>query len=388
MRLKFFQFFILVWLISSPFLLFAQKMECKIGAADTSAYFSLIKNKKIALVVNQTSVVNGIHLVDFLQKAGFHISIIFAPEHGFRGVADAGEKINAEKDSKTGLTIASLYGKNYKPSAEQLAEVDVVIFDIQDVGARFYTYISTMHYVMEACADLKKTFVVLDRPNPNRHIIDGPILDLNLRSFVGMHPIPVVHGLTVGELALMISGEKWLSSQNSCQLFVVPCADYSSKNRYILPIKPSPNLPNQRAIVLYPSLCLLEGTMMSMGRGTDFPFQVFGHPSFQVKHFSFTPKANEGNKKPLFEGKICFGEDWRESDSRKFEFSLAAVMSSWKNTGKPKDFFTSFFDKLVGNTQIRTFIESGMKEEEIRSTWQADLEKYKQIRKKYILYED
>ena len=342
MRLKFFQFFILVWLIFSPFLLFAQKMECKIGAADTSAYFSLIKNKKIALVVNQTSVVNGIHLVDFLQKAGFHISIIFAPEHGFRGVADAGEKINAEKDSKTGLTIASLYGKNYKPSAEQLADVDVVIFDIQDVGARFYTYISTMHYVMEACADLKKTFVVLDRPNPNRHIIDGPILDLNLRSFVGMHPIPVVHGLTVGELALMISGEKWLSSQNSCQLFVVPCTDYSSKNRYILPIKPSPNLPNQRAIVLYPSLCLLEGTMMSMGRGTDFPFQVFGHPSFQVKHFSFTPKANEGNKKPLFEGKICFGEDWRESDSKKFEFSLEPVIISWKNTGKPKDFFTSF----------------------------------------------
>jgi uncharacterized protein YbbC (DUF1343 family) len=186
----------------------------------------------------------------------------------------------------------------------------------------------------------------------------------------------------------MIAGEKWLSSQNSCQLFVVPCADYSSKNRYILPIKPSPNLPNQRAIVLYPSLCLLEGTMMSMGRGTDFPFQVFGHPSFQAKHFSFTPKANEGNKKPLFEGKICFGEDWRESDSRKFEFSLTPVISSWKNTGKPKDFFTSFFDKLVGNTQIRTFIESGMKEEEIRSTWQADLEKYKQIRKKYILYED
>jgi uncharacterized protein YbbC (DUF1343 family) len=360
----------------------------RVGAADTSAYFPLIKNKKIGLVVNQTSVTDGVHLVDFLWERGFKISLIFAPEHGFRGKADAGEKVANEKDPKTGIPIVSLYGKNYKPTKEQAEACDIFLFDIQDVGARFYTYISTMHYVMQSCAENGKTFVVLDRPNPNISVIDGPVLDtVNLRSFVGMHPIPVLHGLTVGELALMIVGEKWLNTKENCRLHVVPCKNYTRTTEYILPVKPSPNLPNPRSINLYASLCLLEGTPVSMGRGTDFPFQVYGHPDFRTKNFSFTPEPNEGNKKPLFSGQICYGKDWRERDERKFFFSLFPVMNAYEELGKPNVFFTSFFDKLIGDAEIKKLIEAGKSEDEIRLRWKNDVEKFIGLRQKYLIYE-
>jgi uncharacterized protein YbbC (DUF1343 family) len=365
----------------------AFSQEIIVGAADTAAYFPMLKGKKIALVVNQTSLVGGKHLTDFLVEHGLEISLIFAPEHGFRGKADAGEKIANEKDEKTGIQIASLYGKNYKPTPEQLKNCDAVLFDIQDVGARFYTYISTMHYVMAACAENGKKFIVLDRPNPNIAHVDGPILDtMRLRSFVGMHPIPVLHGLTVGELALMIAGEKWLNTKENCPLSVIPCKNYSRHSAYSLPVKPSPNLPDERAIALYASLCLLEGTPASVGRGTDFPFKVFGHPRFSSRDFYFVPKANEGNKKPLFENETCGAVDWREKDTRKHFFSLEPVLRTYTELGKPADFFSPFFDKLIGKTDIKNLIAEGKSEEEIRKTWQEEVKIYLEKRKKYLIY--
>lgn len=358
-----------------------------VAAARFDAYLGFLKNKRVAMVVNQTSMVNQTHLVDTLLNLGVKVNKIFAPEHGFRGTADAGEKINASIDKRTNLPLLSLYGKDKKPTATQLADIDVVIFDIQDVGTRFYTYISTMHYVMEACAEQNKRFIVLDRPNPNGDYIDGCLLDTKHQSFVGMHPIPIVHGLTVGELAQMINGEKWLSKSLNCKLEVVKCLNYNHQTPYSLPIKPSPNLPNDNSIRLYPSLCLFEGTNISVGRGTNFPFEVLGNPEYPEHTFSFTPTSREGAKTPMYQDKLCYGTDFRQGTDWQYEFSLQPLLQYYKAATDKKVFFNDFFTKLAGTEILRKQIESGMTEDEIRKTWQVDLEKYKQTRKKYLLYE-
>lgn len=336
------------------------------------------------MVVNQTSEIKGTHLVDTLSKLKIKIKTIFGPEHGLRGTADAGEKVNNDFDEKTGIKIISLYGKNKKPTIEQLKGIDCMVFDIQDVGARFYTYISTLHYIMESCAENNIELVVLDRPNPNGMYIDGPILDTSLRSFVGMHPIPVVHGLTIGELAQMINGEKWISKP--CKLNVIKCKNYTHFSTYILPIKPSPNLPNELSIALYPSLCLFEGTQMSVGRGTNYPFQQIGAPDSTYGYHFFEPKSIDGMaKSPLYEGKKCFGIDLKTMKPIR-AFTLKYVIDFYTKSREKEKYFISFFDKLIGNKQVMQQIISGMTEKEIKLTWQNDLDKYKIIRKKYLLY--
>jgi uncharacterized protein YbbC (DUF1343 family) len=362
-----------------------------LGAERMDLYLSQLQGKRVALVVNQTSVVNETHLVDTLLQLGIDIKKVFAPEHGFRGNHSAGAIIKDGKDLKTSLNVVSLYGKNKKPSAEMLADVDVVIFDIQDVGVRFYTYISTMHYVMEACAELGKEVVVLDRPNPNGYYIDGPILESEYKSFIGMHAIPIVHGLTVGELAQMINGEKWLKNEVICNLKVVPCLNYTHDSLYQLPVRPSPNLPNMNAVYLYPYLGLFEGTNVSIGRGTDFPFQVIGRPG-SVGAFSFTPRSIPGvSDNPKYLGQECVGEtipDFLSDDI----LSQNTLNLKWlilmyeNNRAEDGEYFKDFFYKLAGNKELRIKIESGMSDADIRKTWQPGLEKYKVKRKKYLLY--
>ncbi len=354
------------------------------AAYDLRKILPLLKNKKIGLVVNQTSEVRGVHLVDTLVKLKINIQTIFGPEHGFRGTADAGEKVNSSTDPKTGIAIVSLYGKNKKPSLEQLNKVDILLFDIQDVGCRFYTYISTMHYVMEACAEAKKPLIILDRPNPNGMYVGGPVLDTALKSFVGMHPIPIVHGLTVGELAKMIVGEKWISKP--INLTVIPCKNYNHSMKYVLPIKPSPNLPNSKSISLYPSLCLFEGTNISVARGTEFPFQAIGYPDSSFGDYVFTPQSIEGMaKNPMHEGKKCYGLDFMKLEILPY-FTLKYVIDFY-NKSKDKDkYFNNFFDKLIGNKITKEQIKNGAYMTEIENTWQTDLEKYKLIRAKYLLY--
>ncbi|MBX9850392.1 MAG: DUF1343 domain-containing protein [Cytophagaceae bacterium] len=360
------------------------------GAEQFEKYLPLLMNKNIALVVNHTAVVGNAHLIDTLLASGVNIKKIFAPEHGFRGKADAGEKVNNETDKKTGLPIISLYGNNKKPTAQQLKDVDLVIFDIQDAGVRFYTYISTMHYTMEACAENKKELLILDRPNPNGYYVDGPVLDMKYKSFIGMHPIPLVHGLSVGELALMINGEKWLDSGKVCNLKVITNKNYSHKDTYSLPVKPSPNLPNDLAIKLYPSLGLFEGTIISVGRGTTFPFQVIGAPGKNYGSFTFTPKSLDGMaKNPPYENKVCNGRDLR-SEKITDGFSVSYLIDMYTKTANKDTFFlkTNFINKLAGNDKLKEQIRSGMTEAQIKETWKADLEKYKAIRKKYLLYQD
>jgi len=361
--------------------------ELIVGAAQLDAYLPALQGKNIALIVNQTSTIGSTHVVDTLMSLGINIKKIFAPEHGFRGAADAGEHVQDGVDKKTGLPIISLYGKHRKPTVEDLNDIDIVIFDIQDVGVRFYTYISTMHYVMEACAEQNKEFIVLDRPNPNGNYVAGPVLDLEFQSFVGMHPIPIVHGLTVGELAMMINGEKWLNNGIQCNLNVVKIANYTHSTTYVLPIKPSPNLPNQQSILLYPSLCLLEPTIMSIGRGTDFPFQVIGYPDSLYGAFTFTPVSIEGaSKYPKHEDKECFGEDLRNT-SENTKFTVAPILKYY-NKHPSDSFFTSpsFFDKLAGNDILRVQIKEGLTQEEIEGSWQKELNAYKNMSSIYKLY--
>nr|WP_255491188.1 DUF1343 domain-containing protein [Dysgonomonas sp. 520] len=350
----------------------------------------LIKNKRVALVVNQTScLTNGTHLSDALLEKGISISKIFAPEHGFRGTAAAGEKIVDGKDPKTGLSVVSLYGKNYKPTKDQLNDVDIVIFDIQDVGARFYTYISTMHYVMEACAENGKKCIILDRPNPNDHI-DGPVLNTRFSSFVGKHPIPVLHGLTVGELATMINGEGWLTGKINCDLEIVKVTGWKHGQAYSLPIAPSPNLPNDQAIRLYPSLCFFEATQVSVGRGTNFPFEVAGYPNPKFGKFKFTPKASTaGGSNPLQKGKLCYGIDLRK-ESTDGSLTLKYIIDFYKKSDSGGKFFSSpqFMDKLAGTDKLRLQILQGKNEKTIRASWATDLEEYKRMRNKYLLYFD
>jgi len=357
------------------------------GAEQMQLYLPKLQGKRVGMVVNQTSIVGKSHLVDTLLSRGVKITTIFAPEHGFRGEADAGAYVKDAKDTKTGLPIVSLYGKNKKPLPEQLTNVDVLVFDIQDVGARFYTYISTMHYVMEAAAENGKEVLILDRPNPNGHYVDGPVLQPEHKSFVGMHPIPIVHGLTVGELANMINGEKWLEGQRQAKITVIPVANYNHSTPYTLPVKPSPNLPNQQAIILYPSLCLFEGTNVSVGRGTSTPFQVIGSPYYKLKDFSFTPVSTPGATDPPYKNQACYGKDLTDPTIAQ-PFTLAYLIDFYKNSSDQAKFFNNFFEKLAGTSELRKQIIAGKTEAEIRASWEPALSNYKTLRKKYLLYPD
>ncbi len=371
----------------------AEGGELRLGAERMEVITSLLQGKRVGLVVNQTSILeqSQVHLLDALLSKGIYVRKVFAPEHGFRGTGDAGAEIKDSRDTKTGVPIISIYGKNKKPTAEQMADIDIMVFDIQDVGARFYTYISTMHYVMEACAEQHKPFVVLDRPNPN-DFVDGPMRQPGFESFVGVDPLPILHGLTVGELARMINGEKWLKNPaDSCELTVVTMENWRHGDPYWLPVKPSPNLSNDQAIRLYPSLCFFEATQVSVGRGTYFPFQVLGFPDPKFGDFTFTPTALPGfDTNPLQKDKLCYGVDLRELP---FEggLTLRFFLDFYEKAGDQKAFFFSrpqWFDLLAGSKQLRFQIIRGFSEEEIRASWQPELEKYKQIRKKYLLYPD
>ncbi|KAF2341043.1 exo-beta-N-acetylmuramidase NamZ family protein [Flavobacterium tistrianum] len=358
----------------------------KTGADNYEKYLPLLKDKKVGIVTNQTGILsNKTHVVDFLLEKKIAVQTIFAPEHGFRGTADAGEHVVDGKDPKTGLPIISLYGDNKKPKPAQLSGIDVMIFDLQDVGARFYTYISSLHYVMEACAENNVPLIVFDRPNPNGSIVDGPLLEKEFTSFVGMHPIPLLHGMTIGEYAQMINGEKWLKDGAQCKLTVIPCVDYSRTMPYSLLVKPSPNLPNDQSINLYASLCLFEGTNVSMGRGTEKQFQIYGSPYLTKTNFSFTPKPNFGAKDPLYNGKECFGEDLTAYPKLK-QLELKWLIKAYQNTSDKTKFFNAFFTKLAGTKKLQQQIESGVSEKVIRQSWQKDLEAFKKMRTKYLIY--
>ena len=372
---------IIIILLLSSFGVYAQKLV--LGAERIDKILKTIDNKNIAIVGNQTSVVNQVHLVDTLISLNQKIISVFSPEHGFRGVEDAGAKVDNEIDKKTGLPIISLYGKNKKPTSEQLMGIDIIIFDIQDVGARFYTYISTLHYILEACSEKNIKVVILDRPNPNGHYVDGPILEEKYKSFVGMHQIPIVHGMTIGEYATMIVGEKWI--ENNCNLEIIEMINYNRNNNYELPIKPSPNLPNGKSINLYPSLCLFEGTNVSVGRGTDKPFQHFGSPYLKFYSYAFQPKSGPGSKYPKHENKTCVGKNL-ENYPYLSSINLNWIIESYNQTNNKEDFFNSFFDKLAGNDKLRTQIISGLNEKEIRSSWKTGLKEFKKTRTKYLLY--
>ena len=363
-----------------------------IGANQTEKYLPLLTDKKIGIVGNQTSVIfkeNGdyTHLVDSLLSRNMKIEKVFSPEHGFRGKADAGEKVKDGIDTKTGLPLVSLYGSNKKPTDEQLKGIEMMVFDIQDVGVRFYTYISTLHYVMEACAENNIPLLILDRPNPNGSYVDGPILELSQQSFVGMHPVPIVHGMTIGEYAQMINGENWLANKVKCELMVIKMKNYDHEKNYSLPIKPSPNLPNDQAINLYPSLCFFEGTNVNAGRGTTHQFQVFGSPDLnaEVFNYRYTPRPNDGAKHPKNEGKLCYGMNLT-SEEKLSQINLGWLIEAYQNTNNKNEFFNNFFPKLAGTQKLQQQIESGMSERAIKATWQAGLANFQNTRKKYLLY--
>ena len=361
------------------------------GAYHTEQYLHLLKGKQVALVVNHTSVIGKTHLADSLLALGVQVKRIFAPEHGFRGTADAGAHIDNEVDAKTGLALVSLYGKHKKPTPEDLKGIDVVIFDIQDVGTRFYTYSSTLLYVQEACAENKVNLLVLDRPNPNGHYVDGPVLDPSrFASFVGLTAIPIVHGLTMGEYAQMLNGEGWLANKVRCDLQVIPVSSYTHKSVVHVSIAPSPNLPNDQSIALYPSLCLFEPTVVSVGRGTNTQFQVIGTPNSAAGEYNFTPTPLPGAMDPPLKGQLCYGKDLRDVATRKMGFSLSYLMEMFEKTGRKESFFTSpaFFDKLAGTDAIRLGLLAGKTEKEIRATWEPALKAYKEMRKRYLIYQD
>jgi uncharacterized protein YbbC (DUF1343 family) len=385
---------------SSPY---QNKAPVTVAANQLELYLPLLKNKRVGIVANQTSVIfknspglglnseliknDNIHLVDSLIKRDVSVIKVFAPEHGYRGRADAGEYVKGGIDLKTGLPIVSLYGENRKPDPKVLEDLDVVVFDIQDVGTRFYTFVSTLHYMMEGCAALNIPLIVLDRPNPNGHYVDGPVLDLNYKSFVGMHAVPITHGMTLGEFAKMINGEHWLEDDLNCDLTVIPVANYNREDVYILPIPPSPNLPNQKAINLYPSLCLFEGTHVSVGRGTENQFQIFGSPFLGDENYSFQfiPKPNFGAKNPKHKAKICYGKDLKNVDFLN-DINLNWLIEAYENTTDKSSFFNSFFTKLAGQTTLQQQIEKGWSALEIKRSWENDLEQFKALRSNYLLY--
>lgn len=362
------------------------------GAERVEVWKPLLEGKSVAIVANHTALIGQTHLLDTMLRSGIRVKKIFAPEHGFRGMAANGEKVASTKDAKTGLPVISLYGEHKKPTAKDLKGIDIVVFDIQDVGVRFYTYISTLTYVMEACAEQKKKLLVLDRPNPNGYYVDGPVLQPEYKSFVGLHPVPVVHGMTVAEYARMVNGEGWLAGGVKCDLSWVSCEGYSHTDWYQLPVAPSPNLPNMTAVYLYPSLCFFEGTVMSVGRGTDFPFQVIGHPDLKQAPFTFTPSPRTGAPNPLYNGQLCHGHDLRDfammyvRDYHKLY--LFWLMGAYKDMPDKENFFNPFFEKLAGTPTFRQQISAGMSEMDIRKIWEPDLVKYKSVRKKYLLYKD
>ena len=357
-----------------------------LGADQLDILLPKLKGRNVALVVNHTSLVGQTHITDTLIASGIDVRKVFAPEHGFRGAAADGEKINDGVDAKTGLPIVSLYGANRKPTPEQLSDVDVVIFDIQDVGTRFYTYISTMHYVMEACAEQGKKMIILDRPNPNGGYVDGPMRVPELQSFVGMHPIPIVHGLTVGELSGMINGEGWLANRVKCDVEVIQLKNWKHDEFYSLPVKPSPNLPNDQAVRLYPSLCLFEGTVVSVGRGTDTPFLIIGNPEFKDMPFSFTPRPIPGmSNDPPQNGKLCYGLDLRNVEVEP-RINLKYLLEFYKKYPDKEKFFIGSFDRLAGTPVLKEQIRKGLTEDQIRDTWKVGLDQYRNMRSKYVLY--
>lgn len=391
------------------------------GAFQTTEYLPLLKGKRVGIFANQTSTINNTHIVDTLQKLGITITKIFAPEHGFRGTADAGEKIKTYTDKKTGITVVSLYGANLKPAAADLVDVDILLFDIQDVGVRFYTFISSLQYLMESAIQNNLPLIILDRPNPNGFYIDGPVLDSSYKSFVGMQPVPVVYGMTIGEYAKMLLGEEWLpwrtlrkadgkislgevlgfeEEHSNFNLTIIKCKNYTHKSRYVLPVKPSPNLAEMDAIYWYPSTCFFEGTVLSEGRGTDHPFQIFGHPELPDSLYAFTPKSNEGAKDPKWKDKVCYGWNLAAIHSKtpsKLELKwLIQAYQFFPDKSKffitPKKFNASpqdyFFNKLAGNNELMQQIIAGKTEEEICKSWQPKLDAFKKIRKKYLLYTD
>ena len=370
-----------------------------VGMTDTAAYFPLVRGQRVAVLANQTSVAEmpgaagadaagRVHLVDLLHGEGFDVAAIFSPEHGFRGTADAGEHVKSSVDTRTGIPIRSLYDGNTKrPSDEAMRSFDVLVVDMQDVGLRFYTYYISMLRMMDACADFGRRVVVLDRPNPNGHIIDGPVLDMKYRSGVGAIPVPVLHGLTMGEIARMAAGEGWAKK---CALTVVKCRNYTHATEYLLPVAPSPNLPTARAVYLYAALCPFEGTVVSLGRGTDKPFEMYGHPDMTGRTFSFTPRPTAGAKHPPLEGRLCRGVDLSGmplAEAREVGFSLRYVIDACADLGMGDRFFTPMFEKLVGVGWVREMILAGASEAEIRARWADDVERYRERRTKYLLYE-
>ncbi len=383
MKYFLFLFFVIVNLNAS---------DIQTGAQNLQRYLPLLAEKNVAVVVNPSSVVGDTHLVDLLLSKGVNVTTIFAPEHGFRGKADAGEHVKDGIDVKSGLTIVSLYGTHKKPTSDDLKDVDVIVFDIQDVGVRFYTYLSTLHYVMEAAAEQKVRVIVLDRPNPNADRIDGPLLQKEFRSFVGLHPVPVLYGMTIGEYAQMVNGEGWLKNGLKADLKVIKIQNYKHSDLYHLAIKPSPNLPNDLSIALYPSLAFFEGTVISTGRGTTKQFQLYGAPLYSKKGFSFVPEPREGAKYPKHEGKVCYGVDLSGisldavHDAKKIQ--LEYLLDAYKNYSDKGSFFlkNGFFDRLAGSDALRKQLVSGSSEKAIRASWQAELEQFKTIRSKYLLY--
>ena len=359
------------------------------GAFNQDLYIPILNGKKIGVVAHQASLIpknNGTqHLIDFLIEKKINIHCIFAPEHGFRGTADAGEKINDNKDPITGLQIISLYGKNKKPTKEQLNGIEILIFDLQDVGVRFFTYLSTLHYVMEACAENNIPLIVLDRPNPNVHYVDGPVMEEEQTSFLGLHPVPIVYGMTIGEYAQMINGQAWLKNGLTCDLTVIKMINYDRQTKYDLPINPSPNLPNSISVILYPSLCFFEGTNVRVGRGTNIPFQHFGAP-YLKSNYSFTPSSGPGSKYPKHENVRCFGKDLRNENSLS-QINLEYLLFAYQNCDDKESFFNTFFDKLAGGKKLKNQIISGMLSSEIRQSWQKDLQEFKQMREFYLLYD-
>jgi len=361
-----------------------------VGAAQLPRYLPLLRGKRVGLVVNQTSRVGNAYLVDTLKTLGVNLTAIFAPEHGFRGEAADGATITDGRDARTGVPVRSVYGKTKKPTPEMLADVDVLVFDIQDVGTRFYTFISTLHYVLEAAAEQGKTVLVLDRPNPNGALVDGPVLDPKHRSFVGLDPLPICHGLTVGELAKMINGEKWLAGGKTCRLEVVPLASgYTHATPYALPVRPSPNLPTARAVALYPSICLFEGTSVSVGRGTDRPFEVVGSPSQPAtRPYQFTPRPNAGSPTPPLNGQLCYGLDLHQpaaGEPSQF-FTVKYLLDFYQQSTDKAHFFTKYFEQLAGTDSLRAQVVAGRSEASIRASWAPGLTKFRALRKKYLLY--
>lgn len=370
---------------------FAQTDERVItGDEQTSEYFPLLEGKRIATFSNHTGMIGNKHLLDVLLENQFNVVAIFSPEHGFRGDADAGEHVSSSVDSKTGVPILSLYdGKLGKPSEASMNKFDLLIVDIQDVGLRYYTYYASMCRLMDACAEYGKKMLILDRPNPNGHYVDGPLLDMKHKSGVGWLPIPVVHGMTLGELALMVNGEHWLPESRTCDVTVIPCKNYTHQTKYRLPIPPSPNLPNMTSVYLYPSTCYFEATPVSLGRGTDKPFQVYGHPDMKGYSFSFTPRSVPGAKNPPQLNKLCHGVDlsgMSDEEIWKRGLDLSYVIDAYRNLNIGDKFFTSFFEKLIGVDYVRRMIEDGKDADEIKACWQDDVKKFKEQRKPYLLY--